>query len=129
MEQKINTQLQKRGLEKLLRLRYHIQYRKWKKNVVADTLSRSIRATSELKVMTEHVNMNLESLGSILVVVLAWYEEIKDSYDNDHQLHEIMVDKILNIDNWTNYTFINGTLRFTHKIMIGKKGNLREILV
>jgi hypothetical protein len=43
--------------------------------------------------------MNLESLGSILVVVLAWYEEIKDSYDNDHQLHEIMVDKILNIDN------------------------------
>jgi hypothetical protein len=129
LEQKINTQLQKRGLEKLLRLRYHIQYRKWKKNVVADTLSRSIRATSELKVMTEHVNMNLESLGSILVVVLAWYEEIKDSYDNDHQLHEIMVDKILNIDNWTNYTFINGTLRFTHKIMIGKKGNLREILV
>jgi hypothetical protein len=99
LEQKINTQLQKRGLEKLLRLRYHIQYRKWKKNVVADTLSRSIRATSELKVMTEHVNMNLESLGSILVVVLAWYEEIKDSYDNDHQLHEIMVDKILNIDN------------------------------
>jgi len=97
--------------------------------VVADTLSRSIKATGELKVMKKHVNMNLESLGSILVVVLAWYEEVKDSYDNDHQLHEIMVDKILNIDNWTNYTFINRTLRFKHKIMIGKKGNLREIVV
>lgn len=97
--------------------------------MVVDALSKSIGATSELKIMTEHVNINLKSSGLILVAVLTWYEEVKDSYDNDHQLHEIMVDKILNIDNWTNYTFIDGTLRFKHKITIGKKRNLREILV
>ena len=63
LEQKIYSSIQRKGLIKLLRLRYQIHYKIGKENKAADALSRRVAAVGD-------TNMdNIGDLNAILVVV------------------------------------------------------------
>ena len=68
LQQKLQTQLQKRGMEKLMGLDYSIQYKKGKENLVADALSRC-HEEGEAAV----INM----------VIPEWCSEMVNSYEGD----------------------------------------------
>jgi hypothetical protein len=61
LDQKIHTSIQKKGLTKLLGLRYTILYRKGRENIAADALSRKHSNSSLVTVVGE-----LKAVASIL---------------------------------------------------------------
>ncbi|XP_073268339.1 uncharacterized protein [Populus alba] len=78
LDQKIHTTIQKKGLTKLLGLRYKIVYRKGRENIVADALSRKINDLSAKDIGT---------LKAITNILPAWYEEVYASYKKDCRGH------------------------------------------
>ena len=68
LQQRLHAQLQKKGMTKLMRLDYVIQYRKGKENKTANALSRC----------GEEGTMAL-----ITLVVPEWYQDITTSYGED----------------------------------------------
>ncbi|XP_073260705.1 uncharacterized protein [Populus alba] len=75
LDQKIHTPIQKKGLLKLLGLKYKILYRKGRENIVADVLSRKGNSNLSTK-----ENRTLIAITNILP---AWYEDVYASYEKD----------------------------------------------
>lgn len=80
LQQKLHTQLQKRGMAKLMGLDYSIQYRRGKENVVADALSR---------------RQEEGSTSAITAIIPAWCQEVIDSYDGDEQVKRTLEEVVV----------------------------------
>ena len=110
LDQKIHTTIQKKGLTKLLGLRYKIMYRKGRENIVADALSRKLNNLSA---------MDSGTLGAITNILHAWYEEVHASYEKDCQLQTIILNKLAGTTGEPDVTYKEGILRYKGRIMVG----------
>lgn len=81
LEQKITTTIQQKGMYKLMGFDYTIQYKKGRKNVAADFLSR--RRREEAKCM------------AITTIIPTWIQEVTSSYDGDPQIQKIIAELLL----------------------------------
>ena len=75
LQQKLQTQLQRKGMAKLMGLDYSIQYKKGKENVVADALSRRHEEGS---------------VAAITTVILKWCQHVIKSYEGDNIMRELL---------------------------------------
>lgn len=57
-----------------------------------------------------------------------WYKEVSETLWNKPYLKGIISGNFLNISSWLDCNFVKGILRYKNKILIVKKGNLREKL-
>ena len=78
LQQKLQTQLQRKRMTKLMGLDYRIQYQKGKENKAADALSRC-HEEGDLAVMT--------------TMVPEWYQEVVDSYEGDNKI-KVVIEKL-----------------------------------
>lgn len=51
-------------------------------------------------------------LERITVIVLAWHEEVKASYENDSIQQRVITEKMINMNSWPHYQFTEGSLIF-----------------
>ncbi|KAJ6942306.1 hypothetical protein NC652_008196 [Populus alba x Populus x berolinensis] len=121
LDQKIHTTIQKKGLTKLLGLRYTILYRKGRENVAADALSRQHHSNAASTAVGE--------LGAVTSILPAWYEEVHPSYDHDPKLQSIILDKLMGDTRQMDYTYTEGVLRYKGRIVVGQDGELRAKLI
>lgn len=128
LEQKMHTLLQRKGLTKLLELNYQIQYRKGKKNLAVDALSRRL-VTKDINDSSKMDGVQHGSSSVITTIVPAWHKEIQETYKNDPLVHVVLVEKLVNPYTWPQYTLLEGILRFKGRVVIGSDGNLRSIIV
>ena len=121
LDQKIHTPIQKKGLTKLLGLRYKILYRKGRENIMADALSR--KGSGDLS-----ANEN-GALAAITNILPAWYEDVYTSYEKDCKLKAIILNKLTGAAGEPDFIYKEGILRYKGKIVVGQGGNLRAQLV
>jgi len=108
LDQKIHTIIQKKGLTKLLGLRYKILYRKGRENIMADALSR--KTSGELSAKGNRVITN---------ILPAWYEDVYASYEKDCKLQAIILSKLTGTTGEPDFTYKDGILRYKGRIMVG----------
>jgi hypothetical protein len=73
LEQRLSSEEQQKWVTKILGHDFEIVYKKWKKNVVVDVLSRK----------DEYVEA---FLCAILIIQLDWIEEVRDEWKNDENM-------------------------------------------
>lgn len=99
LEQRLHTNLQQRGIPKLLGLDYKILYQKGVANTVADALSR--RSSS----LDSHQLHNLQS-----IVIPSWMQHLENSYETDSQATELIQQLSIASPTTTPYQVKNGVL-------------------
>lgn len=70
-----------------------------------------------------------DRVDAITVMVPAWHEEVKASYENDSILQGVITEKMINMNSWPQYQFTEGILRFKGRTVIGSRGSLRKSLI
>jgi len=68
-------------------------------------------------------------LTTIIAINPTWFDHISETYRGDNQIKKIVVEKILNKENWPGYLWIYGILRCKNRIVIGSTRELGEKLV
>ena len=111
LQQKLCTQLQKKGMAKMMGLDYIIQYKKGKDNVVADALSRC---------------QEKGETTAITALIPCWYQEVANSYNSDEQIKGFLEQLVLDPNSKRGYTLQNGVLRYKGMIVIGNYPNVKE---
>lgn len=98
LEQKVVTPMQQKRMWKLMWFKYTITYRKGKKNIAADALSRR----------------EVESGASlaITVIVLAWISELEGSYKGDVSCEQLIRKVTLHPESLNGYSYGLGVLRY-----------------
>ena len=117
LQLKLHTQLQKKGMAKLMGLDYTIQYKKGRENVVADTLSRC---------------QEKGETTAITALILSLYQEVANSYELDEQIKGLLEQLVLYPTSKigytlkVGYTLKNGLLRYKERIVIGDYPTIKE---
>lgn len=114
LQQKLHTQLQRKGMTKLMGLDYVIQYRKGKENLAADALSRCHEEGHS---------------AALTVLVPDWHREVASSYENDESMRELLQQLVVDPSTKPGYTLINGLIRNKGRLVIGDDENLRKKIV
>ncbi|GJY44167.1 reverse transcriptase [Tanacetum coccineum] len=118
MDQRVTTPFQAKWLLKLLGFEYEISYKKGSENVAADALSR-VPSNSKVSQMFSLITITISS---------PLWEQIKDSWEQDQTLKDL-IEKIKGqANNNTKYTWSNGQLRRKGKLMVGNVDQLRKQL-
>ncbi|XP_019191750.1 PREDICTED: uncharacterized protein LOC109186281 [Ipomoea nil] len=116
LEQKITTAMQQKGLTKLLGLNYTIQYKKGVDNSVADALSRR-RGPGQAE------NLAISAVRPL------WLEEVIRSYEGDELASKILTEQLIAVEEPSNFTVVDGLVRFKGRLYIGQQGDLRRRLL
>ncbi|GMJ00774.1 hypothetical protein HRI_003746600 [Hibiscus trionum] len=117
LTQKITTDIQKKGLTKLLGLDYVIQYRKGKLNIAADTLSRRDSTQSELHQITA------------TTITPTWMLDIAESYQGDSFAQDMLTALLVQPDSISNWSLTKGVLRYKGRVYVGSSGTLRTTIL
>ena len=111
LQQKLQTQLQKKGMAKLMGLDYSIQYKKGKENQATDALS-SCHEEGQATAVT--------------MVVLEWCSEVVSSYDGDEHIKEILEKVAVGGSEVEGYALKDGLLRYKGRIVVCNKAELKR---
>lgn len=68
-------------------------------------------------------------LTTIIAINPTWSDHVSETYQGDNQFKKIVVEKMLNKENWPGYLWIYGILRYKNRIVIGSTRELGEKLV
>jgi hypothetical protein len=79
LEKKFQTHIQKKSSTKLLKLKYIIQYKKGKENMVADALSINVITGRQLENMKEKNS----DLTAITIIKQVWYNQVGETHEGD----------------------------------------------
>ena len=104
LQQRLHTQLQRKGVSKLLGLDYTIHYRQGKENKVADALSRREEQAS---------------CCAITTVVPDWVKEIIESYEHTEWLKDLQKQLTMEPTGSKGYTMTKGLIRYRDRIVVG----------
>ena len=96
LQQKLHTQLQWKGITKLMGLNYVIQYMKGKENLAADALSRCLEEGS---------------VAVITTIVPDWCQEVAASYTSSEKTQELLQQLVVDPSSKPSYTLTNGMIR------------------
>jgi len=110
-------------------LRYVIWYKRGKKNLVADALSRNDDLLNSLIVGKESRHEEYNNIYTMTIIVPLWYEEINKSYELDPKLNNKVTERLLNMNSWLEFTLSNGVLRYKNMTFIGNNETLRNRFV
>ena len=111
LQQKLQTQLQKKRMAKLMGLDYSIQYKKGNENLAADAL---LRCQEEA------------SAATLTVVIPKWCKEVVDNYERDDHIKGLLKKLALGNREAEGYTMVDGLLRYKGKIVVGPKEELKR---
>jgi hypothetical protein len=114
LEQRLTHSLQHKGMYKLMRLDYVIQYKKGVDNRAADALSRKFgeEITGELTTVTE--------------ILPTWLEELKESYKDDEWATQVLQVSTARAQEGEKVTVHEGIIRYKGKIYVGNSFNWRN---
>lgn len=68
-------------------------------------------------------------LTTIIAINPTWSDHVSETYQGDNQFKKIVIEKMLNKENWPGYLWIYGILRYKNRIVIGSTRELGEKLV
>lgn len=112
-DQRLTEGIQHKLMMKLLEFDFTIQYKKGTLNKVADALSRKVY-----------------QLMSVSAAIPIWAQDLYDSYQTDPQYKPILEQLLLNkTNNFPDYTYHAGVIRFKGKIVVGHNEELRKKLL
>lgn len=115
----MHTNLQQKGISKLLGLDYMILYKKGIDNKVADALSRrSIQRKDDQQL-----------LGLHSVVVLTWMQYLAISYDGNPKSEELIQQLSVDPAAVKDYQFKNEILFYKGRMLVGTSTKLRQNLL
>ena len=93
LEQRVGTPMQQRWISKLLGYNFVVEYKKRKKNKVADALSKKQDTNLKTKVEKETIWLQSQDQGSLYAISFpspTWLEELKASYDEDNEIKDLL---------------------------------------
>lgn len=114
LEQKVTTLMQQKWLFKLVGFDYEIIYRSEKTNVVANALSR---------VREEPI------LTALTVVLCNWVEALKDSWQQDGELQQVINDLQNNPASHPSFVWWHGMLYYKSRLIVGSNPQFRTKLI
>ena len=103
-QQNLHTNLQKKGMAKLMGMDFVIQYKREKENAVVDALSRCYEEGDCAAITTQ---------------VPDWYQEVTTSYNKGAWTRELLEQLSLDKNNRQGYTICNGLMRYRWRLVIG----------
>jgi len=106
LQQRLHTHSQQKGMTKLMRLDYFIQYRRGKENLATNTLSWCFEEG--------HSN---------------WCQEISLSYETDGTTKELLQWLVVNPIAKPGYTLTNGIIRYQGRLVLGNDERLRQKMI
>ncbi|CAM8876911.1 unnamed protein product [Rhodiola kirilowii] len=122
LDQKLNTNLQRKGISRLMGLDFTIEYRRGFENKAADALSR----LQELKQAAVPIHAELCAISSI---VPSWKIAIEASYESDASAQQLIRELGIAPNSHVNYKFQNGVLRYKGRLYVGNSGGLRDEII
>jgi hypothetical protein len=108
VEQRVNHNMQRKGLCKLLGLNYIIEYKMGVENKVVDVLSRREENKSELLAIAE--------------LIPQWVNDVRENYLGDQWIEEMKRRIEKKGDREELYKEKDGLIRYKGRLCIGKKG-------
>ena len=120
LNQKLNTAIQHKWMTKLLGLDYEMQYKKGAENQVANALSRSHETETKT---------SLNSCQAISSVKPGWIAELQKSCETNSYYEDLITQLLLDPNSHTEYTLIDGILKYRGKIYVGDANNIRNQLI
>lgn len=112
--QRLQSDLQKKAMTKLMGLQFKIVYKKCKENIVADALSRVGQ---------------LMSIIAVTEVKLLWIQQIINSYAIDEQAQQLLAQQAINSPNEQRFSRYQGIIRKGNQIWIGENSALCTKLI
>lgn len=112
----MHTNLQLKGVFKLLGLQYKILYRKRVDNKVVDALSQ--------RPISEDVLLSTDNS-----IQCTWMQHIIKSYEGDAQVLNLITHLSIDAKAHQGYSYRDGLLFFKDKIVVGSYGSLRKQLL
>ncbi|CAL1371586.1 unnamed protein product [Linum trigynum] len=116
-QQKIHTEIQKKGLVKLLGLDFQIKYRRGKFNGAADALSRRFEGEEAA------------GCSALSTVIPEWMVEVEQTYAGDPWVTERIAAASLTPSGPSLWSYSQGVLRYKGSIVVGSAGYMREKLL
>ena len=113
LEQRVGTPMQQRWISKLLGYNFVVEYKKRKKNKVADALSKKQDTNLKTKVEKETIWLQSQDQGSLYAISFpspTWLEELKASYDEDNEVKDLLSKLQIGKEKNGDYTLKNGLL-------------------
>jgi hypothetical protein len=113
-DQTLSTDLQKRGMRKLVGLQFRFAYKKGSENKVADALS--------------WVGLHFE-LHAASTVVPTWIQVVVNSYHTDADAVKLLQELVVSSPNVGGYSLLDGVIRYKTKIWVGNNTALQTKLI
>ena len=112
LDEKLHIGTQMKWIAKLMQFDFQIEYKKWKENKAADSLSR---------VPTAHLFMLF-----FIPVETNIFNRIKSSWEGDEKLKEVIQEITDQGEGKKGFTYYNQQLRRYGKIMVGQDAQIRQ---
>lgn len=114
-EQRLHTPWQQKLYIKLLGLQYRIIYKQGSENRVADALSRK--------------SMHDSTCAAISTSTPVWIQSVLDGYQQDSQALSLIAKLAIDPQAVSNYTLVDGVLRYKNRIWVGANHPLQLQLI
>ena len=118
LDQRVGTPAQQKWISKLMGYAFIVEYKKDKDNLVVDALSR--------KEGEEGASSSACTLCIISFPTPTWIAELKDSYESNPNLHQLLQDFQIGREIPKEFTMQNGLLLYKGRIYLGPNSHLKS---
>jgi len=113
-DQNLQSDMQRKAMQRLMGLQFKIIYKKGKENIAADSLSRVA---------------HLMTLQTVSVVQPTWIQEVLNSYTTDSYAQTLLAQLAVHSPNTTSYSLKDGLIRYQDKLWVGQNSALQTKII